>query len=103
MENKKLPSSFTKKFPIWLSYGLILLLIFLTIAILDFILNCQLGDNFGEGCGFFLVFISFPVMPLAWNFSGPFFYIITVILSAIMYFAVGALIGLITSKITEKK
>jgi len=89
----------------WLKGGLIGLIILLIIVLIDFSAGCKFGRNIGEGCGILLMLASFPLFSLTKNLfsAGYSWYFGTIMLTGILYFIIGAIIGFIIGKIKEKK
>jgi len=94
-----------------LKIGIVLALIPLIAAVFDFFIFCKGGENLGEGCGFLLILISFPLFwplqlivalisyPLKFITDSSYvWYISYTIVATIVYFLIGLLIGKIISK-----
>ncbi len=92
--------------------GLLMALIPLIAGIFDFFTVCRSGENFGEGCGFFLILISIPFFglnqfigiiisyPLKFIINEPAYvwYTSHIIATAFIYFLTGLLIGKVINK-----
>lgn len=98
-----------KNLPSWLKGGIIGLIPILIVMLADFIFTCNFGTH-SEFCGLFTIFASFPLYIITISKYGIFPYgdvptlvvIILPLLSLVMYFLVGALIGWIVGKFKSK-
>lgn len=84
--------------------GIIGAVIFLLIFIFDFSYLCGFGFNFGEYCGSYMMIASAPwVMLFMWLQAGKIWYFGVGLISLIIYFFLGVLIGFMIDKIKSKK
>jgi|APSaa5957512622_1039677.scaffolds.fasta_scaffold100296_2 hypothetical protein len=81
----------------WLKGGLIGVVVSALIFLADFIFLCKNG--FLDSCGFYVMYAGFPVSVIGQGFDS---YFLVVVLFLVEYFILGALIGLIISKIKNK-
>lgn len=92
--------------------GIIMAFIPLITGVSDFFIFCKSGDNFGEGCGFLLVLITFPIFLVIQFISRIIFWPLYLITDApilwhisftsvamIAYFFIGLLIGKIITRL----
>lgn len=95
-----------------LKIGIIMAFIPLIAGVFDFFVFCKGGENFGEGCGFLLIIISFPFLwliqlilfiilyPLQFVTDSFYVWYMSYIISAsAIYFFMGLLIGKITIRL----